>query len=426
MSRAAPNSLDVLRASPVRGQLEPYDPRTPKGSRYIQITDTPDELKVLLPPPTASMYEQLLKLENYELSKKQQLSWERIMEIRHLKDRMIRKCQKLAKTAMPVAKTSSRTETFVFQTFVAPQDFRVKEMEKWFREQQKRGTSVPRRPTAAAPSYNSYSPTLAGPSRREPASSSQQPIRRAVTNPEARRKEVLFYKPLPAIQPSPLLESEKVPLAPSMPTTTPINVASIMSPPPLPVLLLSQREDYGLGTIADQPQPSSPQPTPEAAVPVPNPQTGLGSSEAENSLRPALSRRPSRVNRELKTVSWADNNDLDSQFLQYAAAAREAQASGKWEEVRVLYLEQIAGLESLHLQVKEGLEHLRSETDHLQRIDETIRKQRGALDATFQEFEQKQTLFQEKVHEALTEANEALTRQGLRRDRELEAIHESS
>jgi len=70
--------------------------------------------------------------------------------------------------------------------------------------------------------------------------------------------------------------------------------------------------------------------------------------------------------------------------------------AGKWEEVRVLYLEQIAGLESLHLQVKEGLEHLRSETDHLQRIDETIRKQRGALDATFQEFEQKQTLFQEK------------------------------
>jgi hypothetical protein len=50
----------------------------------------------------------------------------------------------------------------------------------------------------------------------------------------------------------------------------------------------------------------------------------------------------------------------------------------------------------LHLQVKEGLEHLRSETDNLQRIDETIRKQRGALDATFQEFEQKQTLFQAK------------------------------
>lgn len=70
--------------------------------------------------------------------------------------------------------------------------------------------------------------------------------------------------------------------------------------------------------------------------------------------------------------------------------------TGKWDEVRVLYLEQIAGLENLHSQVKEGLEHLRSETDHLQRIDETIRRQRGMLDATFQEFEQKQALFQEK------------------------------
>jgi hypothetical protein len=279
------------------------------------------------------MYEQLLKLENYELSKKQQLSWERIMEIRHLKDRMIRKCQKIARTAMPVAKTSSRTETFVFQTFVAPQDFRVKEMEKWFRAQQKRGTSVPRRPTTAAPSYNSYTLTSAGPSRREPASSSQQPIRRAVTNPETstKQKEILFYKPLPAIQPSPLLESERVPLAPSVPTTIPINVASIMSPPPLPVLLLSQRESYGLGTLADQLQPSSPQP---AEVPVPSPQGGLGSSEAENQLRPALSRRSSGINRELKTVSWADNNDLDSQFLQYAAAAREAQASGEFPSLR--------------------------------------------------------------------------------------------
>lgn len=281
------------------------------------------------------MYEQLLKLENYELSKKQQLSWERIMEIRHLKDRMIRKCQKLANTAMPVARTSSKTETFVFQTFVAPQDFRVKKMEKWFREQQKRGTSMPRRPTTAAPAYNTYSLTSAGPSRREPASSSQQAIRRSVTNPETpdRQKEILFYKPLPAIQPSPLLESEKVPLAP-VPTTIPINVANIMSPPPLPVLLLSQRESYGLGTSAEQLQLSSPQPDAEAAVLVPNPQGGPGSSEAENPLRPALSRKPSGINRELKTVSWADNNDLDSQFLQYAAAAREAQASGKFPSLR--------------------------------------------------------------------------------------------
>jgi hypothetical protein len=69
---------------------------------------------------------------------------------------------------------------------------------------------------------------------------------------------------------------------------------------------------------------------------------------------------------------------------------------GKFDEVRLLYLDQIAGLENLHNQVKEGLDHLREETEHLQHIDEVIRRQRGALDATFQELESKRVLFQEK------------------------------
>jgi hypothetical protein len=41
-----PPPLNFWSSSPVRGQLEPYDLRTSKGCRYIQITDTPDELKV--------------------------------------------------------------------------------------------------------------------------------------------------------------------------------------------------------------------------------------------------------------------------------------------------------------------------------------------------------------------------------------------
>ena len=47
MACIAPPSLNFFSSSPVRGQLEPYDLRTSKGSRYIQITDTPDELKVI-------------------------------------------------------------------------------------------------------------------------------------------------------------------------------------------------------------------------------------------------------------------------------------------------------------------------------------------------------------------------------------------
>ncbi|KAH9486972.1 hypothetical protein JR316_0001038 [Psilocybe cubensis] len=419
MSRAAPQSLDVLRTSPVRGQLEPYDPRTPKGCRYIQTTDTPDELKMLLPPATASMYEQLLNLENYELSKKPNISWERIMEIRHLKDRMCRKCQKLAKTAMPIARTSSRGDSFVFQTFVAPPDFRVKEMEKWFREQQKRGTvtSTPRK-TIAPNASGTQDYSLAGPSssRPVPPPSSRQPMQRSITIPETSNqvKQTLFHKPLP-VQPSRLVQSE---IRHSTTAPPPPDLAGLLSPPPLPVLLLSQRESYGLE--GDGFQSELPLPAPPVEV-----ETGPSPTPPEPTLRPSLSRKNSRRNSllELKTVSWADNNEIDKQLSKYAAAAREAQASGKWDEVRVLYLEQIGGLESLHLQVKEGLEQLRSETDHLQRIDETIRKQRGALDATFQELEKKQALFQEKVQEALSEANDALSRQGLKRD--LTPINES-
>ena len=46
MSHGTSAKLDIHRVSPVRGQLEAYDPHTPKGCRYIQCTETPNELKV--------------------------------------------------------------------------------------------------------------------------------------------------------------------------------------------------------------------------------------------------------------------------------------------------------------------------------------------------------------------------------------------
>ncbi|CAA7265838.1 unnamed protein product [Cyclocybe aegerita] len=421
-----PPILDVHRASPVRGQLEPYDPRTPPGCRYVQTTDTPDELKVLLPPGTASMYEQLLKLENYELSKKPAVSWERIMEIRHLKDRMIRKCQKLAKTTMPMSKKSSRGDTFVFQTFVAPQDFRVKEMEKWFREQQKRANSLPRRTISAGQSA-SYELALAGPSsRRLPSTSSKQPVQRSTTNPEPppNHRQDAYSKLLPTIQPQRIVQSERTLTPQSAALPVALNFPQIMSPPPLPVLILSQREALGL----DEPEGQPPNIASLSLGPDQPTETSPSDPAGEASPRPILSRRPSCIKRDsagdLKRVSWADNqHELDNQLSKYATAAREAQASGKWEEVQVLYLEQIAGLENLQQQVQDGLEHLRSETDHLQRIDETIRKQREALDSTFHDFELKHNLLKEKVQEALTEANYALNRHGVAR--ELEPIHEA-
>ncbi|KAG2159817.1 uncharacterized protein EDB93DRAFT_18066 [Suillus bovinus] len=122
--------LEYLHASPVRGQLEPSDEVTKKtGWRFLQCTDTPNELKVLLPPRTAQLYARLLKAEKSELAKQLDASWDRILEIRHLKDRMIRKCQRLAHS-YSAGKPSAKVP---FLSIHAPLDFRLKEMEKWIR-----------------------------------------------------------------------------------------------------------------------------------------------------------------------------------------------------------------------------------------------------------------------------------------------------
>lgn len=54
------------------------------------------------------------------------------MQIRHLKDRVIRKCQRLARASTTKDKNSGRMMMF---TLHAPPDFRCKEMERWYRDQ---------------------------------------------------------------------------------------------------------------------------------------------------------------------------------------------------------------------------------------------------------------------------------------------------
>ena len=78
------------------------------------------------------IYAHLLRAEALELAKDQAASWDRIMEIRHLKDRMIRKCQRLSRGANVRDKNTARV---MFFTVHAPPDFRMKEMERWFRDQ---------------------------------------------------------------------------------------------------------------------------------------------------------------------------------------------------------------------------------------------------------------------------------------------------
>jgi len=124
--------LNYFQQSPVRGQLERPEGYSTSGWRYLQCTDTPNELRILLPPRTAQIYGHLLRAEANELSKDKNASWDRILQIRHLKDRMIRKCQRMARASAPAGKQSARS---MFFTVHAPPDFRLKEMERWFKMQ---------------------------------------------------------------------------------------------------------------------------------------------------------------------------------------------------------------------------------------------------------------------------------------------------
>jgi hypothetical protein len=98
----------------------------------IIVDTTKNIYQVLLPPRTAQIYSELLSSETLELAKHKNASWERILEIRRLKDRMIRKCGRLSRV-WGVSGPGSGT---LFRTVYAPADFRLKEMEKWIRHQQ--------------------------------------------------------------------------------------------------------------------------------------------------------------------------------------------------------------------------------------------------------------------------------------------------
>ncbi|KDQ63595.1 hypothetical protein JAAARDRAFT_29617 [Jaapia argillacea MUCL 33604] len=135
---------NYLQISPVRGQLEPLEPGARTGWRYLQCTDTPNELKVLLPPKTALLYSALIQAEASELAQGKNTSWDRIMKIRHLKDRMLRKCQRLARVTSP-------KQPVAFRTVHAPADFRMKELEKWVKDE---GIVVTEEPPPVTPRHS--------------------------------------------------------------------------------------------------------------------------------------------------------------------------------------------------------------------------------------------------------------------------------
>ena len=134
-----------------------------------------------MPPKTALLYSQLLQYESSELGRGRAADWDRVLHIRHLKDRMIRKCQRLSRMT-----NTPGTAPAAFRIVHAPPDFRLKEMERWLRDQERgKGTKEVRRQasaeTANTQSQSSnltYTPVQPLRSPRQPRVSSSAPPQR--------------------------------------------------------------------------------------------------------------------------------------------------------------------------------------------------------------------------------------------------------
>ncbi|KAJ3816002.1 hypothetical protein F5876DRAFT_71492 [Lentinula aff. lateritia] len=399
------SSLEYLRPSPVRGQLEPQDPKTTKGWRYLQTTDTLDELKVLIPPNTASMYEQLLKLETLELAKKS-VTWDRLLEIRHLKDRMIRKCQKLSKA--PPARRIGHGDPFTFQTLVAPVDFRLKEMEKWFRQQQTRISSVgTQRPTGHAHKANTRNSYCCA---------------RCASNPQYRHHSKSKLSSFDNVTPIPAFTEEPEPMIPSPSPTPP----KAISPEPLPHLLRSSmamalmNQNYTTTTVTTTLQGETAT-RPEGTV-----------SKIESTSHKLRHQRScikrSNTGDSVKTVSWADDRDLMERVGKFTNATKEAQEIGtsiytfldhdEWEDIRQAYVNHMDHLESLEEQVQNSLQRLRIESETLQQVCANIGQHKESLREVVGRFGQKQSDYRAKVQEVLSEADGLLSLYGTREPQE--------
>ncbi|KAF8642285.1 hypothetical protein AX16_009556 [Volvariella volvacea WC 439] len=451
---ANPPPLDYYRSSPVRGQLEPWDPTTAKGWRYLQTTDTLNEFKVLLPPRTALMYEQLLKLEAIELGKGSSLSWQRVLEIRHLKDRMIRKCHRLPGASSH--RKLGRTGAFAFQTIVAPADFRLKEMEKWFKHLQRSADAVLKRHNATHPdgvdSCSKCASTKPSSARhieglkvnsKHRSSSSTKALPAPITStPEV--EAIPASSPTSAPAPTTILPMP-VP-APSTPLPAP-------DPTPLPVLVTvlpvgastphSVRSKSRISKASNSVIVASPPPSlAPSSPPLPHPYrhqhlrrvslddasnaskddhsrkrtgtitgTPLTSDPLETvteedkvgempTIRP---RRRSCIKRSsisdlAKTVSWADNHELEEVLSSQTSDAR-------WQEIRELCTQQMMGLQAFHSQVVQNLEQLRAEVAQLENIDTAIRTQRETMQQTITGLEETHATFEQKMCEVLKATN---------------------
>ena len=154
-------------------------------------------VQVLLPPKTALLYSQLLQLEVSQLAMGRNADWDRILHIRHLKDRMIRKCQRLSRTAH-----TPGTIPAAFRIVHAPPDFRLKEMERWLRDHvsRRKGTKeVRRQPSAETANTQSQSSQRAY-TQTQPTSRAPQTPRVPTSAPATPVQRVSSTRPLAGVR----------------------------------------------------------------------------------------------------------------------------------------------------------------------------------------------------------------------------------
>ncbi|KAF9651883.1 hypothetical protein BDM02DRAFT_3109992 [Thelephora ganbajun] len=447
--------LQYFQSSPVRGQLEPPDATTRPGWRYLQCTDTPNELKVLLPPRASQVYAYLLSQEQVELAKGAEASWERLIHVRHLKDRMIRKCRRLARLSLAHGKEPQ------YRSIYAPPDFTLKELEKWYRNRHDANNAPPsliqktRKPHAS--SKHSHGTRGASGKHRATVSrrSSQSGLSYAEESHYPEQTERSYFsdddqeKTLPSVPAESFIHVEHQDAMPGRipwvsDTELDASRPDVMSPDPIPMpyrpreSTLSELHDQyqfagRLPNPHDQippidvvppsePSVTMPEPSvPEVAFPMPIPQT------AEATLdRPPLARKRSNLKRSnsrssLKTVSWALNETGKSR---YATAVEEIVYAGEeLDSARIAHKEEIILLQDLHrnvIEVKERLrldeERVRLEQQKLVDAEEAVRHQEERLRSTFEQLELHEGRYQAKVTSALDEASRSLSNNHRRGD----------
>lgn len=435
--------LQYFQPSPVRGQLEPPDATTRPGWRYLQCTDTPNELKVLLPPRASQVYAYLLSQEQVELARGAEASWERLMHVRHLKDRMTRKCRRLARISPGPGKEAQ------FRTLYAPPDFTLKELEKWYRNRHDASNAPPSFVQRSRKPHSSskHSHGTRGTSGRHRHTgitasrrSSHSGLSYADDSQYPDQTERSYFsdddqeKTLPSVPAESFVHVEHEDLLPSrIPyvSDTDLNASrpDVTSPDPIPMpyrpreSTLTALHDQLAGHLPDfQPDippidvvpPSSPSLTmPEPTISMPVPETVPATLDRPPLVRKRSSLKRSNSRSSLKTVSWALN---DTGKTRYATAVEEIGYAGEeLDAARIAHKEEIILLQDLHrnlIDLKDRIrldeERVKLEQQKLIEAEEAVRHQEERLRLTFEQLELHEGRYQARVTNALDEANRSL------------------